>query len=228
MSTYLVNNETAVQFISLAQTETGAKSMLGDAEQFESVSGVTIVNANIALRESTAKVAALAKDETRTEVAKHEAAMQLANRTISALEKAKGSIEARANFLAAEGQGEAEAYFAPLANRAALDSEVRGWIKEEMKSPEGIAKVRKAAMSDVKIASVIHHSPDFLLGIESGLHMKMRFEITEKHLPNAYQKMTQSVELVGLLNRYDKTISKVRTSFYMPGIAAKASSRVEI
>jgi hypothetical protein len=50
----------------------------------------------------------------------------------------------------------------------------------------------------------------------------------EKCVPEAYKRMTDSVALRELAPKFEKAINSVRTSFYNPTIAAKASTRVQI
>ncbi|WP_090580905.1 hypothetical protein [Nitrosomonas sp. Nm58] len=68
--------------------------------------------------------------------------------------------------------------------------------------------------------------PSFLLDIAPENHTKLRFEATERHVPAAYKMMTDSVALRELPVKYDKTISAVRGSFYLPPVAAQAAKRV--
>ena len=48
------------------------------------------------------------------------------------------------------------------------------------------------------------------------------------HLPQVWAKMGAGAELFKLPASYDKAINSVRTSFYNPATAAKASTRVRI
>lgn len=224
---FLVQTEVAGSFMELATTDTGAKAFLGDAEQFDSQVGPAITAANIALRDAASKVAALVEDPTRTEVQKHEAAHQLAERTITQLAKTKAAIEARAEALYETGVTQAQMHFAPKADRGSLDSEIRAYIREQAGKGDGLLKVRQA-MEDKDVAAVVFHSPSFLLNIAPENHMKLRFEATERHAPAAYKMMTDSVALRDLPAKYDKAINSVRSSFYNGTLAERAKLRVEV
>lgn len=78
------------------------------------------------------------------------------------------------------------------------------------------------------VAAVIFHSPGFLVGINPETHTKLRFEATEKWVPAAYKRMTDSVALRELAPKFDKAINSVKSSFYNPALAAKASTRVQL
>ena len=227
MSTYLVESPQAESFMELASTNTGSAAFLGDPEQFESGVGPDIANAGIALRDNVAKVAALKNDLTRTEVQKHEAAAVLAECTVQALEKAKAAIESRANELWNSAIAQSEIVFAPKSDRGTLDSEIRQYLREQAGKPDGMMKIREA-MKDKNVAGVVMHSPSFLLDMNPLNHQTLKFEIMEQHLPDAYKKQTDSVALRNLPAKYDKAINSVRTSFYNPALAAKASTRVQL
>ena len=227
MSTYLVENPQAEGFMELASTNTGSNAFLGDPEQFEAGAGLDIANAGIALRQNVAKVAALKNDPTRTEVQKHEAAAVLAERTVAQLEKSKASIESRANELWNSAVTQSELTFAPKSDRGTLDSEIRQYLREQAGKPEGMMKIREA-MKDKNVAGVVWHSPSFLLDINPANHQKLKVEVLEQHLPDAYKKVVDSLALRDLPAKYDKAINSVRTSFYNPALAAKAKLRVEV
>lgn len=226
-SRFLVNTEGANSFMELAMTETGGKAFLGDAEQHDSQVGPDITAAHIALRQSASKVAALVEDPTRTEVQKHEAARQLADRAVTQLTKTKAAIEARAESLWATGVTQAELHFSPKADRGSLDSEIRTYLREQASKDDGMSKIREA-MKDKNVAAVVYHSPSFLLNMNEANHTKLRFEVVERHVPDVYKMMTDSVALRELPAKYDKAISSVRKSFYNSALAEKAKLRVEV
>ncbi len=224
----LVQSEAASSFLSLAGTETGRKAFLGDPEKFDSGVGPDITNAAIALRNGVETVAALLNDATRNDVQRHEAAGVVAGRTIETLQKAKAAIESRAEVLFSDGAAQAEREFTPRASHASLESEIRAYIREQAKQPDGPANVRAAMLASKDVAAVIFHSPGFLVGINADTHSKLRYEAAEKWAPEAYKRMTDSVALRELAPKFDKAINSVRTSFYNPTMAAKASTRVRI
>lgn len=229
MNRFLVGTEAAASFMTLAATETGAKAFLGDHERYSDTQASTeILNANIALKNGAATIEALAKDETRTVPQRHDAAAKLADRVIAQLTKTKGTVGSTANALYESGVNEADAHFAPKLERGSLDSEIRSWIREQSKLPEGIGKVTALIKEDAAAAGVVFHSPNYLLGIQKELHSKMRFDAVEQHLPAAYKRMTDSLALQELLPKYDRAISSVRTSFYSQAERARMGSRVAV
>ncbi len=224
----LVQSEAASSFLSLAATETGRKAFLGDPEKYESGVGPDITNAGIALRDGVETIGRLLNDATRNEVQRHEAAGVVAARTVEALQKAKAAIESRAEILFSDGAAQAEREFTPRASHASLESEIRAYIREQAKQPDGPAKVRAAMLESKDVAAVIFHSPGFLVGINAETHSKLRYEAAEKWVPEAYKRMTDSVALRELAPKFDKAAASVRNSFYNPSLAAKASTRVQI
>lgn len=223
----LVQTPQASGFLELAATETGRKAFLGDPEKFDSEVGPDILNAQIALRDGVETIARLLKDETRNEVQRHEVAGVVAARTVEALEKSKAAIERRAELLYSDGVAQAEREFSPRASHAALESEIRTYIRELANKADGPSKIRAAMLESKDVAAVIFHSPGFLVGINPETHTKLRFEATEKWLPDAYKRMTGSIALSELAPKFAKAANSVRNSFYNPTLAAKASTRVQ-
>lgn len=224
----LVKTPQASGFLELVATETGRKAFLGDAEKYDSDVGPDITNAHIALRDGVATIGQLLNDETRNEVQRHEAAGIVAGRTVEALQKTKAAIESRAELLFNDGVAQAEREFTPRASHASLESEIRTYIRDLSDKPEGPAKIRAAMLESKDVAAVIFHSPGFLVGINAETHSKLRYEATEKWVPVAYKRMTDSIALRELAPKFDKAINSVRNSFYNPAIASKASTRVQL
>ncbi|MBN9462123.1 MAG: hypothetical protein J0H00_12980 [Burkholderiales bacterium] len=224
----LVQTEAASSFLSLAATETGRKAFLGDPEKFDSGVGPDLTNAHIALRDGVETIGRLLQDPTRNDVQRHEVAGVVAARTIEVLEKSKAAIERRAEVLYGDGVAQAEREFAPRASHAALESEIRAYIREQAKEPDGPVKVRAAMLESKDVAAVIYHSPGFLVGLNDATHSKLRFEATERWVPDAYKRMTDSIALSELTPKFIKAIGSIRASFYNPTLAAKAKLRVQI
>lgn len=225
---YLVDTPDATNFLTMAGTETGAKALLGDPQKYDAGIGPEIANSSIILRTAVAKVAGLADDPTRTLVTRHEAASQLAAQVITQLTKAKTAIFERGVSLQEAGLTQADILFEPDSKRDGLDRDTRAFIKEAMKKPSGIAKVRALASEDRRFANVLHHSPYYLLGIEGSLHATMKYEVLEKHYPDTYQKISNGALLQHLAPKYDKVIHGVRAYFCNPTLAAQASRRVAV
>lgn len=225
---FLIGTPNEVRFLEMAATDAGRKAFLGDAGHYDSAIGSSIINSQIQLSDSVEKIERLVHDESRTEVAKHGAAEQLANGMVQKLTEAKAKIVARSKELLNEGTSEADTAFAPRPERGHLDAEIRGWIREQAKTPEGLPKIRAAMERNSNVAAVIYHSDDFLLNLAPEVHSTMRYEAVQRHAPATYQKLTASVALSNLAPNYDKAIGSVRKSFYSVVLASKAKQRVEI
>lgn len=226
---FLVNNDHASSFLTLASTEAGRRAFLGDHEKIgDTQASVAVLNSQIALRDALSTIEALTRDETRSLPQRHEAAARLAERVITQLTEAKETFGSRADALWERGTDEATAFFAPNLSRSFLDAQVIGFVKEQATKPDGILKVGELVRTNKNVAAVVFNTDDFLLGINGDTHSKMKFDAVESHAPNSYVKMTASLALRELPPRYDKAINAVRTSFYSPNEAAKTATRVNI
>lgn len=224
---YLVNTDDSQRFLSMASTEAGSRALLGDAEAFPTAAPY-MTKAQIEIRAAITKIAALAKDPTRTDVQRHAAARELANRTVETLESAANNIAQQAERMTQGAQAQADSNFAPNIARGQLDSEIRNWIREQAKSPEGMANIKKQAMSNSDVAAVVWHSPDFLLNITPSVSGELRFEVLAKHYPNTYADLSNGVMLGELPKKYANAVRDVRRFFYNPALAEKIALRVEV
>lgn len=224
----LVQTPQAAEFMQMASIEAGRRALLGDTEKFDSSVGPDITMAQIMLRDGVDTIGRIIQDPTRNEIQKHEAAGIVAGRTVEALEKAKAKIENRAELLYSDGVAQAEREFTPRTSHAALESEIRSYIREQAKQTDGPSKIRAAMLESKDVAAVIYHSPGFLVGINPETHSKLRFEATERWVPDAYKRMTDSIALRELAPKFEKAIGSVRNSFYNSALAAKAKLRVQL
>ncbi|WP_172397393.1 hypothetical protein [Snodgrassella alvi] len=78
------------------------------------------------------------------------------------------------------------------------------------------------------VAAVIFHSRGFLMGLNAETHSKLCYNAMERCSSNVHMHMTDSITLRELALKFDKTIGSVRSSFYNPMLASKASMRVHI
>jgi hypothetical protein len=153
-------------------------------------------------------------------------AQRVANGVITTLTNAKATAANRATELHQSAHEEADAEFGPKHNRGGLESEIRTWVRTEVAKPHGIGK--EAALSNRDVANVIWHSPSFLVGLNEGLHAEYRYEALQKWLPDSYLKLAELVELEKIAPKFDAAIGGVRQTFFSPGIAAEAATRVEV
>jgi hypothetical protein len=226
-SPYLVSDPQAIQTLTALQSGVGNKARFGDGSKYPSMQA-RIEALQAVVQGNAAKVAALGKDETRTEVARHVLAKDLAARTSQAVLTVKAEIETQAEYMQVRGQEMANEVLAPKAGYGSHDTELRQWMREAVKSPEGMAQLSALAKKDADVAAVIFHSKQVLTGLSPELHARMRLQAVERFAPAAYAMINEGVELQGLAKRYDKVTAEVASSFYSPHLADKGATRVEV
>ena len=86
-SQYLVRSPDASNFLDTAQLDSGLSAILGDPKGIDAHVAPDVQSAHITLKDAAKKIAALVGDPTRTEVQKHAAAKQLAEKVTSHLER---------------------------------------------------------------------------------------------------------------------------------------------
>lgn len=225
---YLVNSPDAINFLDSAQLDSGLSAMLGDPKAIDAHVAPDVQSAHIVLKEAAKKIAALVDDPTRTPTAKHDAAKQLAQKVTTHLEKSKAALEAHAEKLKASALAQADLHLGPSSERSALHSEIRSWVREQAKTPEGLLQVKQAMADNDDVAAILWHSPSFLVGLAPSVHEGLRLEALQSRKPDLYANLSNSVGLAKLAGKYEAAIRKVAPSFYTPSLAEQASKRVEI
>lgn len=227
-SAYLVKDPAATSFLDTAQIDTGLSAMLGDPKALDASVAPDVQKAHIVLKDAAKKIAALVGDPTRTEVQRHHAAKQLAEKVTSNLEATKASLEAHAEKLKASALAQADLHLGPRSESGVLHSEIRSWVREQAKTPEGLLQVKQAMADNDDVAAVLWHSPSFLVGLAPSVHEGLRLEALQSRKPDLYANLSNSVGLAKLAGKYEAAIRKVAPSFYTPSLAEQASRRVEI
>ena len=225
---YLVNSPESASFMELMNTETGRKVLLGDKGKFHKSALNAIGYAHNALADAIPKVVALASDPTRTTVDQHHAARQIAGKVATVLVQSQKSLEAASRDLAEEGNRIVADTFELDANRQTIHSEIRGWIREQAKHPDGIIKIREAAKTNSEVVTVLFGSPYFLLDLSEDTRGNIVLDGFKRFAPTGWTKIEQSRELAELAVKYPEAINKVHLYFYNPTIADQASRRVEV
>ena len=225
---YLVNSPDAINFLDSAQLDSGLSAMLGDPKGIDAHVAPDVQSAHIVLKEAAKKIAALVGDPTRTDVQRHHAAKQLADKVTTHLEKSKAALEAHAEKLKASSLAQADLHLGPSSERSALHSEIRSWVREQAKTPEVLLQVKQAMADNDDVAAVLWHSPSFLVGLAPSVHEGLRLEALQSRKPDLYANLSNSVGLAKLAGKYEAAIRKVAPSFYTPSLAEQASKRVEI
>lgn len=224
---YLKNDPISVETLTGLMSQSVLNARLG------SIDGVPGVGESVAqlkgLIVSTAqKVAALARDETRTEVSKHGIARDLATHLAKEVRTVAVQVSQKGEDMQLAGADLAAEAFAPRPGYGHLDAEIRSWMRDAVKTPEGMAEVSKMAKTDAAIAGIIYHSPHYLLGIAKPIHERLQAEAVLKHVPKAAAMVEQGSTLVELAKKYEGLVADVHRSFYEPALAEKTSTRVEV
>ena len=229
-NTYLVNGPESVQFMDMAQLATGGKLYLGDPDHVDVMVKPDVLSAHMEFRIAAGKIVGLVNDPTRTLVDKHHAAKQIAEKLQEKLGKTKNLLTKRAESLEKEAMATADDDLGPKSERAVIQSEIRGWLREQTRSTDGLEKIRKAmAKTDsYDLAATIWNSPSFLTGIPHDTHEELRFEALESHRPDLYAKISNSLALKKMADKYDATMRKIPVAFYNPVIAEQFKKRVEV
>jgi hypothetical protein len=223
-----VNEPFAINWNETHRTPTQRKASLGDPQRFNTDANNAIVYAHDALVDGLGKIEGLVRDPTRTEVSKHAAARAVAKKTIGVIQTSASSIKALGASLNRRAQEMVEEQFAVDPNRASIQSEVRGWIRETAKAEGGLSVIRKAMGESAEVAAVLFHSPNFLLGLAVEVQANLVADGIEKYAPKAFAMIAEADALSALAIKYEHVARAVDQSFYSSALADQAALRVEV
>jgi hypothetical protein len=81
--------------------------------------------------------------------------------------------------------------------------------------------------SDHEAASVLVNTPHWLLKLASEAHGGLFGDAVKRHVPGGAEAYVRSSDLTELAGKYEKVITGVKSSFYVPALAEQAKLRVE-
>ena len=136
------------------------------------------------------------------------------------------SITATANRLDTEAWDTLNSAWSANPERAAIQSEMRVWMRENATSADGIARIKDAVLSNAEFAAILHHSPWQLLGLSAEVQGLMTADAVIKHLPQVSMKLSEHAELTKIAGKYPAFIQRMHRSFYNPAVAELAKKRV--
>lgn len=224
---YLKSDQISVDKLTSLSQEPWLKSQFGDPQRFSAVSGrlnelISLTKANVA------KVMALGNDETRMPADLHHTAKTIAEATALAIRTVSAEVKAKGEDMMLAGRDMVEDHFRPREGYQSLESEQRAWIKEKVKTPEGMGEVSKMVKEDPAIGALVTYSPHYLLGIAKTVHERWRSDAISTHLPKAAQMLEDGDSLVALSKKYEGVVRDIHQSFYDAGTADKMKTRVEV
>ncbi|ADP72330.1 hypothetical protein Rvan_3128 [Rhodomicrobium vannielii ATCC 17100] len=226
-SNRLINTPNAIAIVDGLQLNSILSAKLGVPSAFGNV-GLKVASLHATVKQAAERVAALANDQTRTEVSKHAAAKKLATEAVRAIRNVQAELKAHAERLNREAANKAHEIFAPRPGYAHIESEIRVWVKEQAKTDAGMSKIKHLIANDKDVASVVFHSPNFLLGLADETHASFMHSIVQKFAPEATRMFAEAANIEHVLPSYDRTAYDIEASFYNSALADKANSRVEV
>jgi hypothetical protein len=225
---YLVNDPMSVEFLDSCQLDSTLKVLLGDPESVDTMVRPEFLSARLELQVAAKKVAGLAQDPTRTDVAKHHAGQKLGEAVVAKLAKARAALEQRADHLEKDALHQADLVLGPKADRGHLETEIRDWLWEIAKKPGGLEKIKKAMAESEDLARILWHSPRFLTNLSEETHQTLRFEALRSRQPELYANLASAMHLTKVAAKVENVIHKSKTAFYNTAIASQAAKRVEV
>lgn len=222
---YLV--PTAADRLLSFKTATTMGAMLGDATQTPTVAG-QIERVVVSLAENTDAVIRLAKDETRNEVVRHATAKELAERVSAIVRVTRDNIARTADDMQHDAMAEIDSVLG--SKDPALSREIRDWMRSTLAAggEKAMALVSSVIKRDVEAARAVYSAGFFLTGMSEALHANVRTNAVKQFCPGASEKLVEAQSIKAKLPNWDRLPAQVHAAYYLPQLADRASTRVEI
>jgi hypothetical protein len=215
---FLVSNPNAIRWLEMMATPTGRKAAFGYADILPDNLASKVQVLDIEMDDAITRLQRLAKDRSgRSDPEKHFLAMGMANKLLATIQNTKAAVEQEANRMVTDAFVAADTHFAPSLSYGALHSEVRAWVREQLKLPDGKGlEVVRDSLGDPQIAAALYHAPTPLTGFAKEVHINMKNRAMEVHLPQQWKQVQVGVKLMDLPPSYDRAAKEVRGAFYEP------------
>lgn len=203
------------------------RARLGDPDKLLSVSSSIHSAHDMIAKNAGIIYSGLPADLTRPSAPeKHAAARTLATAAQAMLRVTAATIKDKSAVLAKRGQDRANAALG-LSNTR-VEDQTRAFIAEKVKTAEGMALVSELARTEAVMAQVIYGSPWYLTGLSRDLHNKMKWDMVEHWVPEAWDDMQQCAELERVLPNYARLEAEIGSTWFNPQLAAQVDTRVQI
>lgn len=223
----LVKTEAARKFLASMGRNTDRRAYLGDPAKHQPALNF-ITASHTAMEAALGKLAGLVDDPTRpSDPEKNHAARIVGNKLIETLERSHSGIIATANKIAGDASAAIDAQFAPNPNRAAIEGEIRTWVRERAKAGD-VAAIKEEMKGSPEVAAVVYHSPRFLLGLASDTHESFKADAVETYAPKHMDALGEALELSRVAEHYPAIVKSVKSSFYNNAVADQYRNRVEV
>ncbi len=223
--------EAATDFIQGIERPTQLNAWTGDAEPFKD--DPTVYNAMMAGREAlvngASKIKALTADLTRNEPQKHEAGGEVSAKTVAKIEESQRILQAQANAYQAGGDAALKEAFAIKDGDKWLYDRWLSYVEWEAKNQDGgFANIRKAALANHELATVLMKMPAELLGLPGDFLNTVRTKAVEKFHPEIQEAYQRAEDLRDIAGRYTSLAARVKLNFHNPSVARKMATRVAL
>lgn len=223
----LVNTPFAVEWITTHRTQSQRNATFGDPAKFPGDGYEPVVNAHNAVVSGLEKIEGLVRDPTRTDVSKHAVAKQVAEKAVATIQASATSLTGLAKSYNRRAKEMVDDRFAVDPDRASIQAEIRGWVRETAKAENGLATIRAAMRETEEVAAVIYHSPNFLLNLAGEVRANLAADGIEMYAPQAFKLISEADTYTALATKYTNAAKVVETTFYNSVLAEQAKLRVE-
>lgn len=229
MKRYLTNFPAHIELLDFCRTETGFDVHFARRVADMPVAPQTsFTRAKHTLHDAIGRLERLARDATRTDAQRHDAARQLYDRAAAGVRAAAKDARAWADAEAKEAHQGMNAVLAPEPGKAALYGEIRAHAASRKADADWPAELSRLVKTNRDVAVAIASAPGFLSGIGDDRQRDLSLAAMRAHAPAEADRLLIADQIIGEAERVESGLSKIKPAFYAEVIAAGMNTHVDV
>jgi hypothetical protein len=233
MKRYLNSNPAHIEFLDMARLDVGWRlHFFGmKVEDIDAVPATASTRAKHAVQEALSRLERLAKDSSKTDDAKHEAAKVLFGNVKAEVSKSVDSIRAYGEREAEQARDRAFAVLAPDSAKASVYAEVRQYCREQTAKgdPDWPTRLSELCRTDLDTARAVNAAPAYLSGISDERRLRLVTDALEAFAPEDTAAVQHAVAVAREADHMEAGLRKLEQAMFTSTLADRsAASRVDV
>jgi hypothetical protein len=231
MNRYLNSNPAHIEFLDMARLDVGfmANFFAMKVEDVAAVPGTAATRAKFAVHEAISRLERLAKDTSKTDDAKHEAAKTLFQNVKREVAPSIDAIRRYGDHEAEAAKTQALAVLAPNPAKAAVYSEIRAYCFNRRADPDFPAELAMMVRKNVEVARALNDGFGFLAGVSDARHSHLIGDALEAFAPEHIAHMNHAIAVGNEADRMENGLRKLEQAMFASALADRATaSRVDV
>lgn len=231
MNRYLNSNPAHIEFLDMARLDVGfmANFFAMKVEDVAAVPGTAATRAKYAVHETISRLERLAKDTSKTDDAKHEAAKTLFQNAKREVTQSIDIIRRYGDHEAEAAKNQAFAVLEPNPAKASVYSEIRAYCLTRRADPDFPAELSMMVRNKIDVARALKDGDGFLAGVSDARYAHLIGDALEAFAPEHIAHMNHAIAVGKEADRMENRLRKLEQAMFASALADRATaSRVDV